>query len=66
MARIGLKISLHVQHAFEDTKITAERKIQDLLCKKLDEFMEMNNYDFETTDSDVQPSSFLIGIQICF
>jgi hypothetical protein len=64
--RNGQPLNLFVSAAYEETYALAERRIYDVMCKKLDEFMNMSDYNWVAAEADINPSFFLAGISNLF
>jgi hypothetical protein len=41
-----MKISTQASYAFDETKNLAEKRIHELICKKVDEFLDLSDYDW--------------------
>ena len=56
------RIVLQATQSFDDTRASAERRIHEVICKKMDEFLEMEDYNWTTTTISHIPSAYLEGL----
>lgn len=56
------RVVLLATQTFIDTRTAAEKRINEIICQKIEEFLEMEDYNWNSTSKACQPSSYLEGI----
>ena len=59
---MAARVVLQATQAFDDTRAAAEKRIHEIICQKIDEFLEMEDYNWTTTSVSFQPSAYLEGM----
>ena len=61
---LSARISLQATYAFDDTKACAERRIHELICLNIDQFLDLADYDWVTANKDPRSSTYLSDLTI--
>jgi len=56
------KIVLQATQSFIDLRATAEKRIHEIICEKISEFIEMEDYNWTTTVAATQTSAYLLDL----
>lgn len=56
------RVVLQATQSFIDTRTAAEKRINEIICQKIEEFLDMEDYNWTSNTKATQPSSYLEGI----
>lgn len=59
---MATRVVLQATQSFIDTRAAAEKRIHEIICIKMNEFLDMEDYNWTNTSKASQPSAYLEGI----